>query len=85
MATDIGVRIGVLENGNYVAVSVSSPYFCFEGSSRADVEQAVEAGLAFYRRAKDAQREKPPRSKQETRTVTRLRPTTTLRKSLVAA
>jgi hypothetical protein len=85
MATEIGVRIGVLENGNYVAVSLSSPFFCFEAQTRAEVEQSVETALAFYRRAKDSQRETPPRSKPETRTVTRLRPTATLRKALAAA
>lgn len=85
MATEIGVRIGVLESGNYVAVSLSNPFFCFEAKTRAEVEASVETALAFYRHAKEFLREKPPRSKPETRAVTRLRPTATLRKTLAAA
>lgn len=75
---EIIVNIGVREDGKHIAASASSPYFCFEADSEVSLKQKVESAVAFYEKAKEAEKNKPaPRS--ETITITRIRPVTRLR------
>jgi predicted RNase H-like HicB family nuclease len=53
------VLIGQTEDGAFVASSVEAPYFCFEGSSEADVIAKAKGALAFF--AKHSDNTKPER------------------------
>lgn len=53
---------GEIENGQWMAISTSSPYFCFEGNSLADVEAKAGRALEFYYGAKGGITTRPPSS-----------------------
>lgn len=40
--------IGRVENGHWLAISTSAPYFCFEGESAEAVRNTANRALNFY-------------------------------------
>ncbi len=41
-------EVGQLETGAWVALSLTSPYFCLEGSTEAEVLELAQKALTFY-------------------------------------
>ena len=81
--SDLIVKFARRDNGRWIAASTfASPYFCFEGATEAEVQQTVDAALAFYSEGKKIVRQKRA-EKERNITVTRIRSTSRVRKPLL--
>lgn len=46
--TDHRYTVGILDNGEYAAISYKSPFFCFTGKTALEVVQQAESAFEFY-------------------------------------